>query len=165
MMADVHDKATRSKNMRAIATRDTAIEKRIAALLTGAGFTFVAGIARCRDVPISLYPTTVALSLLTAVSGITMTAICLRCRPPARHSGWTKSPVTWRATPATGNSWLSRAGGCLSSGNAPCAGALRLSDAALTERLEEWICGAGHDAQIDTQGIRELTTTSTPYKE
>ena len=25
--------------------------------------------------------------------------------------------------------------------------------------------GAGHDAQIDTQGIRELTTTSTPYKE
>ncbi len=42
MMADVHDKATRSKNMRAIATRDTAIEKRIAALLTGAGFTFVA---------------------------------------------------------------------------------------------------------------------------
>ncbi|ENE2466965.1 very short patch repair endonuclease, partial [Escherichia coli] len=26
-MADVHDKATRSKNMRAIATRDTAIEK------------------------------------------------------------------------------------------------------------------------------------------
>ena len=41
-MADVHDKATRSKNMRAIATRDTAIEKRIAALLTQAGFTFIA---------------------------------------------------------------------------------------------------------------------------
>lgn len=39
-MADVHDKATRSKNMRAIATRDTAIEKRLAALLTQAGFTF-----------------------------------------------------------------------------------------------------------------------------
>ncbi len=34
-MADVHDKATRSKNMRAIATRDTAIEKRLASLLTG----------------------------------------------------------------------------------------------------------------------------------
>ena len=33
-MADVHDKATRSKNMRAIATRDTAIEKRLASLLT-----------------------------------------------------------------------------------------------------------------------------------
>ena len=36
-MTDVHDKATRSKNMRAIGTRDTAIEKRLAALLTQAG--------------------------------------------------------------------------------------------------------------------------------
>ena len=36
-MADVHDKATRSKNMRAIATRYTAIEKRLASLLTGQG--------------------------------------------------------------------------------------------------------------------------------
>lgn len=36
-MVDVHDKATRSKNMRAIATRDTAIEKRLASLLTGQG--------------------------------------------------------------------------------------------------------------------------------
>lgn len=37
-MADVHDKATRSKNMRAIGTRDTAIEKRLAGLLARAGF-------------------------------------------------------------------------------------------------------------------------------
>lgn len=36
-MADVHDKATRSKNMRAIATRDTAIEKRLAGLLSAQG--------------------------------------------------------------------------------------------------------------------------------
>lgn len=39
-MVDVHDKATRSKNMRAIATRDTAIEKRLASLLTGQGLAF-----------------------------------------------------------------------------------------------------------------------------
>lgn len=39
-MADVHDKATRSKNMRAIATRDTAIEKRLAALLQEQGMAF-----------------------------------------------------------------------------------------------------------------------------
>ena len=39
-MADVHDKATRSKNMRAIGTRDTAIEKRLAGLLARAGFSF-----------------------------------------------------------------------------------------------------------------------------
>lgn len=39
-MTDVHNKATRSKNMRAIGTRDTAIEKRLAGLLTEAGFDF-----------------------------------------------------------------------------------------------------------------------------
>ena len=39
-MADVHDKATRSKNMRAIATRNTAIEKRLAGLLTEQGLDY-----------------------------------------------------------------------------------------------------------------------------
>ena len=32
-------------------------------------------------------------------------------------------------------------------------GRLKLDDTALTERLEEWICGGGNCAQIDTQGI------------
>ncbi len=49
-MVDVHDKATRSKNMRAIATRDTAIEKRLASLLTGQGLAFrVQGRQSARD--------------------------------------------------------------------------------------------------------------------
>ena len=39
-MADVHDKATRSKNMRAIGTHDTAIEQRVAGLLTRLGLAF-----------------------------------------------------------------------------------------------------------------------------
>ena len=110
MMADVHDKATRSK----ICGRSPRAIRRLKADSGAAdrgGIHLCRPGSRCRDVPISLYPTTAALSLLTAVSGITMTAICLRCRPPARHSGWTKSPVTWRATPATGKSWPKRAGG------------------------------------------------------
>ena len=32
----------------------------------------------------------------------------------------------------------------------------KLTDEALTERLEEWICGEGASAQIDTQGIHLL---------
>ncbi|PSC93059.1 very short patch repair endonuclease [Klebsiella pneumoniae] len=104
-------KATRSKNMRAIATRDTAIEKRIAALLTGAGFTFVAQDRALPDVPISTLPDYRCVIFTHGCFWHHLTAICLRCRPPARHSGWTKSPVTWRATPATGKSWPKRAGG------------------------------------------------------
>lgn len=165
MMADVHDKATRSKNMRAIATRDTAIEKRIAALLTGAGFTFVAQDRalpgrpdftlpdyRCvifthgcfwhhHDCYLFKVPATRTAFWLDKIAG--NVARDARDRQKLAEEGW-RVLIIWE-----------------------CAlrGRLRLSDAALTERLEEWICGAGHDAQIDTQGIRELTTTSTPYKE
>ena len=32
----------------------------------------------------------------------------------------------------------------------------KLTDEALSERLEEWICGEGASAQIDTQGIHLL---------
>ena len=39
-MADVHDKATRSKNMRAIAARDRAIEMPLASLLPGRALAF-----------------------------------------------------------------------------------------------------------------------------
>ena len=41
-MADVHDKATRSKNMRAIGAQNTAIEKRMAALLDSLGLQWLA---------------------------------------------------------------------------------------------------------------------------
>ncbi len=158
-------KATRSKNMRAIATRDTAIEKRIAALLTGAGFTFVAQDRalpgrpdftlpdyRCvifthgcfwhhHDCYLFKVPATRTAFWLDKIAG--NVARDARDRQKLAEEGW-RVLIIWE-----------------------CAlrGRLRLSDAALTERLEEWICGAGHDAQIDTQGIRELTTTSTPYKE
>ena len=38
-----------------------------------------------------------------------------------------------------------------------------LNDTDLRERLEEWICGGGQTAQIDTQGIH-LLTVSPPHK-
>lgn len=163
-MADVHDKATRSKNMRAIATRDTAIEKRIAALLTQAGFTFVAQDRelpgrpdfalpdyRCvifthgcfwhhHDCYLFKVPATRTAFWLDKIAG--NVARDARDRQKLAEQGW-RVLIVWE-----------------------CAlrGRLKLNDEALTERLEEWICGAGHDAQIDTLGIRELALISTPYK-
>ncbi|EEV1352094.1 hypothetical protein ETZ82_003161 [Escherichia coli] len=106
-MADVHDKATRSKNMRAIATRDTAIEKRLASLLTGQGLAF-----RVQDASL---PGRRDISRL-------------------QELGW-RVLIVWE-----------------------CAlrGREKLTDEALSERLEEWICGEGASAQIDTQGIHLL---------
>ena len=133
-MADVHDKATRSKNMRAIATRDTAIEKRIAALLTGCFWHH-------HDCYLFKVPATRTAFWLDKIAG--NVARDARDRQQLAEQGW-RVLIIWE-----------------------CAlrGRLKLNDEALTERLEEWICGAGHDAQIDTQGIRELAFTSPPYKE
>ncbi len=87
-MTDVHIKATRSKNMRAIGTRDTAIEKRLAGLLTEAGFDF-----QVQDPALAGRPDFVIdacecdLSLTTAAFGTTA-AICLKSRRRAPISGW-----------------------------------------------------------------------------
>jgi hypothetical protein len=83
-MTDVHDKATRSKNMRAIGTRDTAIEKRLAGLLTQAGFDFRVQDAALAGRPISSSTRISASSLPTAVSGIITTATCLKSRDAHR---------------------------------------------------------------------------------
>ncbi|MCS5931193.1 hypothetical protein LNQ03_01425 [Klebsiella pneumoniae subsp. pneumoniae] len=88
--------------MRAIATRDTAIEKRIAALLTGAGFTFVAQDRALPGRPDFTLPDYRCVIFTHGCFWHHHDCYLFRCRPPARHSGWTKSPVTWRATPATG---------------------------------------------------------------
>lgn len=87
-MVDVHDKATRSKNMRAIATRDTAIEKRLASLLTGQGLAF-----RVQDADLPGRPDFVVdeyrcVIFTTAASGIIITAICLKCLRLEPSSGW-----------------------------------------------------------------------------
>lgn len=50
-----------------------------------------------------------------------------------------------------------RDGGCWWCGECALRGRLKLNDRDLTERLEEWICGGGQTAQIDTQGIHPFT--------
>ena len=164
-MTDVHNKATRSKNMRAIGTRDTAIEKRLAGLLTEAGFVF-----RVQDAALAGRPDFV----IDAYQCIIFTHGCF----------WHHHDCYLFKVPATRTDfWLEKIGKNVARDNRDlstllaqgwrvlivweCAlrGRFRRSDADLSERLEEWICGAGHDAQIDTQGIRELAFTSPPCKE
>ncbi len=76
-MADVHDKATRSKNMRAIATRYTAIEKRLASLLTGQGLAFRVQDASLPGRPDFVVDEYCCVRSSTAAFGTIITAICL----------------------------------------------------------------------------------------
>ena len=165
MMADVHDKATRSKNMRAIATRDTAIEKRIAALLTGAGFTFVAQDRALPGRPDFALPD--YRCVIFTHGCFWHHHDCYLFKVPATRAAFWRDKVAGNvARDARDRQKLAEEGWrVLIIWECALRGRLRLSDAALTERLEEWICGAGHDAQIDTQGIRELAFTSPPCKE
>ncbi|HAT1640424.1 very short patch repair endonuclease [Raoultella ornithinolytica] len=161
---DVHDKATRSKNMRAIGQRDTAIEKRLAALLAQAGFTFTVQDATLPGRPDFVVPE-------------------YRCAIFAHGCFWHHHRCYLFKVPATRTAfWLEKIGKNVARDSRDimclqeqgwrvlivweCAlrGRLKLSDEALTERLEEWICGGGHRAQIDTQGIGEPELTSPPHK-
>ena len=155
-MADVHDKATRSKNMRAIATRDTAIEKRLAALLQEQGMAF-----HVQDATLPGRPDFVVDEY--------------RCVIFTHGCFWHHHDCYLFKVPATRTElWLNKIGKNVERDRRDmlrlrelgwrvlivweCAlrGRLKLSDAALAERLEEWICGGGPTAQIDTQGIHLL---------
>ena len=155
-MADVHDKATRSKNMRAIATRDTAIEKRLASLLEMLGLTF-----RVQDAALPGRPDFV----LDEYRAVIFTHGCF----------WHHHDCYLFKVPATRTEfWLEKIGKNVQRDARDCEklqalgwrvlivwecalrGRKKLDDEALSERVIEWICGGGDTAQIDTLGIHIL---------
>jgi len=156
-VADVHNKATRSKNMRAIGTRDTAIEKRLGGLLTEIGVDWQA-----QDTTLPGRPDFV-------VAGH-------RCAIFTHGCFWHHHDCYLFRVPATRTDfWLKKIGQNVERDSRDigllqqlgwrvlvvweCAlrGREKLSDEKLCERLEEWICGGGDDAQIDTLGIKPLS--------
>ena len=164
-MADVHNPATRSKNMRAIGTRDTAIEKRLAALLTEAGFSFAV-----QDATLPGRPDFVLQDY--------------RCIIFTHGCFWHHHDCALFKVPATRTEfWLEKIGKNVVRDKRDisllveqgwrvlvvweCAlrGKAKLTDNALAERLEEWICGGEGSAQIDTHGITPLDVTSLPHTE
>ncbi|CEJ65900.1 MULTISPECIES: very short patch repair endonuclease [Citrobacter] len=155
-MADVHDKATRSKNMRAIGTRDTAIEKRLADILTEQGVTF-----RVQDATLPGRPDFVVDDY--------------RCVLFTHGCFWHQHNCYLFKVPATRTAfWLEKIGKNVVRDKRDCEklqslgwrvlivwecalrGREKLDNEALSERVIEWICGGGATAQIDTQGIHLL---------
>ncbi|WP_436892923.1 very short patch repair endonuclease [Siccibacter turicensis] len=152
-MADVHDKATRSKNMRAIATRDTAIEKRLAGLLETLGIAF-----RTQDAALAGRPDFVVDDY--------------RCVIFTHGCFWHHHDCYLFKVPATRTAfWLEKIGKNVARDRRDIAllreqgwrvlvvwecalrGRAKLSDEALSERLEEWICSGEGRADIDIHGI------------
>lgn len=152
-MADVHDKATRSKNMRAIATRDTAIEKRLAALLLELDIPF-----RVQGADLAGRPDFVVDDWQCVI----FTHGCFwhhhDCHlfkvPATRTEFWLGKIASNVARDRRDISLLLEQGWrVLVVWECALRGREKLSDTALSERLEEWICSGGPRADIDTRGI------------
>ncbi|HEX4500819.1 MAG TPA: very short patch repair endonuclease [Scandinavium sp.] len=162
-MADVHNPATCSKNMRAIGTQNTAIEKRLAALLSEAGFDFTV-----QDPTLPGRPDFV----LAQHRCILFTHGCfwhhhdcyLFKVPETRTDFWLQKIGKNVERDARDIDRLKEQGWrVLVVWECALRGKYKLSDEAIRERLEEWICAGVGCAQIDTQGIAPLTVTSQPH--
>ena len=156
-MADVHDKATRSKNMRATGTNDTAIEQRLAALLTDLGLAF-----HVQDATLPGRPDFV----IDDYHCVVFTHGCFwhhhNCylfKVPATRTDFWLAKIGQNVardrrdlTQLRGDGWR-----VLVVWECALRGRQKLSDERLSVRLEEWICGGGEAAQIDTQGIQTIS--------
>lgn len=155
-MADVHSKAIRSKNMRAIATRDTAIEKRIAPLLTSIGFDW-----RAQDASLAGKPDFVIdeyRSVIFTHGCFWHRHHCYLFKVPATRTEFWMTKINGNVARDRRDAEQLRAEGWRVLIIWECAlrGRLKLTDAALCERIEEWVCDGGDMAEIDTQGIHAL---------
>ncbi|CAM7944270.1 very short patch repair endonuclease [Atlantibacter hermannii] len=155
-MADVHSKAIRSKNMRAIATRDTAIEKRIAPLLTSIGFDW-----RAQDASLAGKPDFVIDEYRCVIfthGCFWHRHHCYLFKVPATRTEFWMTKINSNVARDRRDAEQLRAEGWRVLIIWECAlrGRLKLTDAALCERIEEWVCDGGDMAEIDTQGIHAL---------
>lgn len=156
-MADVHDKATRSKNMRAIGTHDTAIELRVAGLLTSLGLAF-----RVQDAALPGRPDFVIDDYQCVI--FTHGCFwhhhdCYLFKVPATRTDFWLAKIGKNVERDQRDITQLRANGWRVLVVWECAlrGRQKLSDERLSVRLEEWICGGGEAAQIDTQGIQTIS--------
>ncbi|MDN0107741.1 DNA mismatch endonuclease Vsr [Yersinia rochesterensis] len=155
-MADVHSSETRSKNMRAIRTKDTAIEVKLAKILDLLGLSYRVQIRELPGKPDFVIDDYRAIIFVHG---------CF----------WHKHNCYLFKTPATRTDfWLKKIQENVKRDNDvikhlsadgwkvlvvwECAlrGKYKLTDNDISVRVEEWICSSEVNAQIDTKGISQV---------
>ncbi|WP_261640349.1 very short patch repair endonuclease [Erwinia mallotivora] len=156
-MADVHSSTIRSKNMRAIRTRDTAIENRLAELLAELGFSY-----SVQEKSLPGRPDFV----LTQHQAIIFVHGCFwhhhHCHlfkvPATRTAFWMGKIDSNVLRDQRDIAALSAAGWrVLVVWECALRGKMRLEPSAVAARLEEWLCAGEGNAEIDFAGIRQRT--------
>lgn len=160
-MTDVHDKATRSKNMRAIRTENTLIEKRIFHLLCTLDIQF-----RVQVKALSGKPDFV----IDAYSAIIFVHGCFWHRhdcylfklPKSRTEFWlNKIADNHQRDIKIIGKLISQGWKVLIIWECGIRGKNKLSDLMLSERIEEWLCAHSHSAEIGIGGLRRLCQVNT----
>ncbi|QBH97267.1 DNA mismatch endonuclease Vsr [Limnobaculum zhutongyuii] len=159
-MADVHNPATRSKNMRAIRTSDTAIEKKLAIALDQLGIMYRTQVKELSGKPDFVIDDYKAIIFVHGCFWHHHDCHLFKL-PSTRTEFWLKkisdnvnrdhdvvsilSQDTWRILVV----W-----------ECSLRGKLKLSDESLSERLEEWLCSSSGNAEINIHGIKSMFTSA-----
>lgn len=156
-MADVHSKETRRKNMRAIATKQTAIEIQLAIFLTESGIRFRTNDASLAGTPDFVIDTHKCIIFTHGCFWHHHDCYLFRI-PNTRQEFWLNK-ISGNVSRDEKNSRILLNSGWRILVVWECAlrGRKRLTHLALAERLEEWICSGVRHAEIDTHGIHQMT--------
>lgn len=152
-MTDVHDNKTRSKNMRAIKSHGTAIEKKVSELLQQSGFMFreqALELPGKPDVVLEQYKVAIFIH-----GCFWHHHNCYLFKTPATRTDFWMKKIQSNVdndknnmTNLSFNGWR-----ILIIWECSLKGRLKLSDTEIISRLEEWLCASNHHGIIDTSGI------------
>lgn len=154
-MVDVHNPAVRSKNMRAIRTRDTAIEQRIAAMLANMELAF-----QVQDTSLPGKPDFVLheyRAIIFVHGCFWHHHHCHLFKLPATRTAFWQEKIDGNVVrdKRIFNALGEQGWKILVVWECALRGKNRLSEPALEQRLEEWICAAEGNGEIDETGIHQ----------
>lgn len=155
-MADVHDSKTRSKNMRAIKNRGTAIEKKVSDLLVEAGFSFR---EQGQDLPGKPDFVVDDYKAVIFVHGCFWHHHnCYLFKIPATRTDFWMNKIqnNVRNDQSTMRELSSNGWRILIVWECCLKGRLKLPNQELMTRIEEWLCAASSHADMDIKGIHQL---------
>ncbi|AKJ41511.1 very short patch repair endonuclease [Pragia fontium] len=155
-MADVHDPATRSKNMSAIRTSDTAIEKKLAIYLEQLELTYRSQVKELRGKPDFVVDEYRAVIFVHGCFWHHHDCYLFK-EPSTRKEFWLgKIAGNVKRDKEVALSLINENWRVLIVWECSLKGRKKLSNESLSERLEEWLCSNINHAEIDAGGLKYI---------
>ncbi|MCB5302823.1 very short patch repair endonuclease [Yersinia bercovieri] len=158
-MADVHSSETRSKNMRAIRARDTAIEIKLAKILDQLGLSYLVQVSELPGKPDFIVDEYRAIIFVHGCFWHKHN--CHLFKNPASHTDFWLKKIQGNVKrddkvikQLSDDGWK-----VLVVWECALRGKHKLTDNDISARVEEWICSSEVNAQIDTQGISQMISS------